>query len=155
LGVAQAPRVTLSFPAGVGVTFTPHQVLLLNLHYINGTAKPLRVDGALNLVRARRGSIVHHARGFQFGTANIHVAAGQDGSATGEWIAPFPMDVVFLSTHSHKHTTAVDVDVLRAGADTGTMLETTDYDHPAEQRLLTPLHLDPGDGFRWTCRYHN
>src|SRR5262249_34864613 len=37
LGGVQAPRAAISFPRGVGFSFEPHQVLLLNLHYINGT----------------------------------------------------------------------------------------------------------------------
>jgi hypothetical protein len=155
LGGVQAPRAAISFPRGVGFSFTRHQILLLNLHYVNGSSRPLRVDGAINLFRARRGSIVHHARGFQLGTFDIDVPAGGDGSAQAQWIAPFPMNVVFLSTHSHKHTTSVDVDVLRAGSDTGQVLETRDYQHPTMERFSVPMRLAPGDGFRWTCRYHN
>jgi len=40
LGGVQAPRAAISFPPGVGFTFQPHQIVLLNLHYINGTAEP-------------------------------------------------------------------------------------------------------------------
>jgi hypothetical protein len=155
LGGVQAPRAAISFPAGVGFTFQPHQILLLNLHYINGTAEPLRVDGAVNLLRARPGSILHHAHGFQFGTFRIDVPAGQDGSAEARWIAPVPMNVVFLSTHSHKHTTSVDVDVLRAGGETAQVLETVDYQHPTMERFTTPMRIATGDGFRWTCHYYN
>jgi hypothetical protein len=113
------------------------------------------VSGALNLVRARRGAVVHHARGFQLGTAHIRVPPGEDGSAAGSWIAPFPMNVVLLSTHSHRHTRSVDVHLIRAGVDTGRILQTLDWQHPAQQRLATPLRLAAGDGFRWTCTYHN
>jgi hypothetical protein len=155
LGGVQAPRAPISFPKGVGVTFKPHQILLLNLHYINGLPKPLRVDGAINLIRAAPGSIVHHARGFQLGTFRITVPAGQDGSADASWTSPFPMNVVFLSTHSHKHTTSVDVDLMRGANDSGLLLETVDYQHPTMQRLDTPLRLESGDGFHWTCHYHN
>ena len=155
IGGIQAPRGEVRMPPGVGFTFQPHQILLLDLHYINGSPRPLAVDGAVNLVRARRGSIVHHARGFQVGTADIDVPPGSDGSAESTWIAPFPMNVVYLSTHSHKHTTAVDVDLIRAGNDAGEQLRTTDYQHPATETFATPLRLEPGDGFHWTCHYHN
>jgi hypothetical protein len=155
VGGVQAPRAGTAFPRGVGLTFKPHQILLLNLHYINGTSTPLRVDGAVNLFRAPAGSIVHHARGFQLGTFRILVPPEQDGSSQAQWMAPFPMNVVFLSTHSHKHTTAVDVDLLRAGGDAGQILATNDYQHPTMQRFATPLRMSSGDGFRWTCHYHN
>jgi hypothetical protein len=109
----------------------------------------------VNLMLAPKGSVVHHARGFQFGTFRIDVPAGRDGSAEAQWVAPFPMNVVLLSTHSHKHTTSVDVDVLRAGGDAGQVLQTLDYEHPALNTYLAPLRLVPGDGFRWTCNYRN
>ena len=65
------------------------------------------------------------------------------------------MNVVLLSTHSHKHTTSVDVDVVRAGDRPAPILETVDYRHPELKAFATPLCLEPGDGFRWTCSYHN
>jgi hypothetical protein len=154
LAGVQSPRAGVRFPPGVGFTFRPHQIVLLNLHYVNGSPKPLRVDGAVNLLAARPGSVVHHARAFQFGTARIAVPPG-DGSAEARWIAPFPMNVVLLSTHSHKHTTAVDVDVVRSDDPPAPILETVDYRHPALKDFATPLRLEPGDGFQWTCSYHN
>ena len=155
IALVQRSRGAVAFPPGVGFTFRPHQVLLLNLHFINASPRPLRIDGAVNLVRAPKGSIVHHARGFQLGTFRIAVPPGQDGSAEAGWIAPFPMNVVQLGTHSHKHTTSVDVDLLRAGSDAGQILQTLDYEHPTLTSYFTPLRLGPGDGFRWTCDYHN
>ncbi len=155
LGGVQAPRAKIGFPRGVGFTFQPHQILLLNLHYINGSAAPIAVDGAVNLIRAPRGSIKHHAHGFQLGTFRIDVPPGQKGSAGAEWVAPFAMNVIFMSTHSHKHTTSVDVDVMRDGVDAGLEVETTDYQHPVMRSFKTPLRIAAGDGFRWTCNYLN
>ena len=155
IGGIQSPRGSIHLPAGVGWTFQPNQVVLLDLHYVNASTSPVTVSGAVNLPRARRGTVVHHARGFQVGTTRIDVPPGEDGSATGTWIAPFPMNVVFLSTHSHRHTRSVDVDLIRAGADAGQLLQTVDWEHPTQQTLNTPLHLAAGDGFRWTCDYHN
>jgi Copper type II ascorbate-dependent monooxygenase, C-terminal domain len=155
LAGVQSPRATVRFPSGVGFTLKPHQVVLLNLHYVNGSSKPLRVDGAVNLVEARPGTVTHHARAFQFGTARIAVPPGGDASAEASWTAPFPMNVVLLSTHSHKHTTSVDVDVVRSGDRPAPILETVDYRHPELKGFATPLRLEPGDGFRWTCNYHN
>jgi hypothetical protein len=155
LAGVQAPRAAVRFPPGVGFTLRPHQIVLLNLHYINGSRKPLRVDAAVNLLAARPGSVVHHARAFQLGTARIDVPPGEDASAEARWTAPFPMNVVLLSTHSHKHTTSVDVDVVRGGDEVSSVLQTVDYRHPELRGFATPLRLEAGDGFQWTCRYHN
>ena len=65
------------------------------------------------------------------------------------------MNVVLLSTHSHKHTTSVDLDVVRAGTDAGRILQTVDYEHPTVERFVSPMRLEAGDGLHWTCHYTN
>jgi len=89
-------------------------------------------------------------------SATLPRSRGVDAATTAEWHTPFAMDVVWLSTHSHKHTTGVDVEVLRAGALAQPLLHTASYNHPAFDYYPPPtLHLDAGDSFRWTCRYRN
>lgn len=56
---------------------------------------------------------------------------------------------------SHKHTTAVDVNLIRAGADTERILQTVDYEHPTVQRFVSPMRLAAGEGLHWTCHYVN
>ncbi len=155
LAFVQRPRQRIALPAGVGFTLAQHQWLLLNAHYINSTAEPLTIDFAVDFHAARKGSIRHHARSFQLGTLRIAVPPGANGDVSAEWTTPFPMNVVWLSTHSHKHTLSADVDLLRAGANAGQLLETTVYSEPTVQPFTTPLRLATGDGFEWTCRYHN
>jgi hypothetical protein len=156
LAFVQRPRQSLRFPPGVAVTLEPGQKLMLNSHYVNGATEDATVDVAMNLVRARRTRIAHELRSFQLGTTRIDVGPGADGAAVGEWIAPFPMNVVWLSTHSHKHTTHVDVELIRAGAPAGLELRTDRWAEPSvKQYRAAPLRLEPGDGLRWTCHYHN
>jgi len=155
IGTVQAPRAAVEFPPHVGFTLQPHQILLMNLHYINGSDTPLKVNGAVNLLRAPAGSIVHHAHGLQIGTLRIDVPPGQNGIAEGRFVAPFPMNLVLLSTHSHKHTTAVDLNLVRAGTDAERLLETVDYEHPTVRQFATAMRLETGDGLHWTCHYTN
>jgi hypothetical protein len=66
------------------------------------------------------------------------------------------MNVFLLSTHSHKHTRSVVVELLRGGTSVGPQVTTTDYSDPAVKEYASaPLRLEPGDGFRWTCTYRN
>src|SRR5205823_186732 len=97
------------------VTLPPHQRLLLNSHYLNGGTEPVTIDVAVDFRAARKGTVRHHTRSFELGTLDIDVPPGQTGSASASWLAPFPMNVVWLSTHSHKHTQSVDVDLVRQG----------------------------------------
>ena len=156
LAFVQRPRQTLRFPAGVAVALGPHQRILLNEHYLNGSAEPVTIDVAVNFLAARKHTVRHHARSFQLGTFDIDVPPGQTGSAHASWLTPFPMNVVWLSTHSHKHTTSADVDLVRQGVVGPQELETRVYSEPTVNEYDDPpLRLEPGDGFHWTCNYVN
>jgi hypothetical protein len=155
LAFVQRPKQRIRLPKGVGLRLAPQQRLLLNSHYLNGSGEPLNVDVAVNFKEARRRSIRHHALSFQLGTAAINVPAGTTGSASGAWVVPFPMNVVWLSTHSHKHTTSVTVDVARGGAAPEQQIETRDYTEPSVRRYAKPLRVEPGDRIEWTCNYTN
>ena len=155
LAFVQRPKQRIRLPKGVGLRLAPKQRLLLNSHYLNGTAEPLNVDVAINFKAARRRSIRHHARSFQLGTVNIDIPAGVSGTARGAWVVPFPMNVVWLSTHSHKHTTSVTVDLARTGASPERQIETRDYTEPTVRRYAKPLRVEPGDRIEWTCNYTN
>jgi copper type II ascorbate-dependent monooxygenase-like protein len=155
LAFVQRHRQDIRFPAGVAVALAPHQRLLLNSHYINGGTEPVTIDVATNFHAAPKRSVRHHARSFQLGTFRIDVPPGESASASASWTTPFPMNVVWLSTHSHKHTTSVDVDVLRGGVPGPLELETRTYSEPTVNLYPSPLRLASGDGFHWTCNYRN
>jgi len=145
----------IRFPKGVGVTLSPSQVLLLNSHYVNVSDAPVELDVAVNFRRARRGSVKRHAKSFQLGTLDITVPVGGNADVTSEWPVPFPMEVVWASSHSHKHTETVDVDAIVGGV-TRPLVRTTSYAEPDFTYFKPPeLRLGSGDTIRWTCRYRN
>jgi len=156
LAFVQRSRQRIGFSPHVGVRLAAHQVVLFNSHYVNGSAAPVEPDVAVNFRRARRGSIQHHARSFQLGVSRIDVPPGGRGSASGDWHVPFPMNVVWLSTHSHKHTESAVVDVDRAAVGTEEQeVETTVYSDPTVRTYAPPLRLEAGDRIDWTCNYLN
>ncbi len=145
----------IAFPKGVGVTLGPDQVLLLNSHFVNVGDAPVTVDVAVNFHRARKGAVTLHAKSFQLGTPRIDVPPEGEQSVTAQWPAPFPMDVVWTSSHSHKHTESVDVDVISGGT-TRPVVRTVLWSEPDFHYFPPPsLRLEPGDLIRWTCRYRN
>ena len=156
LAFVQRSRQRIQFPAGVGFTLLAHQVLLLNSHYVNGGGSPVGPDVAINFRAARAGAIRHHVRSFQLGTVRIDVPAGAEASVDSSWTVPFAMNVVWLSSHSHKHTTAVTVDLVAAGTTvTDHDVVTHDYAQPDFRYYPEPRRLEAGDQIRWTCRYRN
>src|SRR5205823_282183 len=91
----------------------------------------------------------------ELGTFNIAVPPYSEGSVSPSWTTPFPMNLVLLTSHSHKHTLSAEVEVTRADGPAEPQLVTLRYTDPVVVRYLSPLRLEPGDGFRWTCAYDN
>jgi Copper type II ascorbate-dependent monooxygenase, C-terminal domain len=155
LAFVQQPRQRIRFPRGVGITLRPGQRLLLNSHYVNGGDAAANVAARVTFRAARRGSIVHHVRTFELGTADILVPPGMAGGASASWTAPLAMNVISLTSHSHKHTTSATIDVVRAAGDSEQLLVTLDWANPTVERFVPPRRLEPGDALRWTCDYLN
>jgi hypothetical protein len=145
----------IRFPKGVGVTLSPSQVLLLNSHYVNVGDGPVVLDVAVNFRKARKGRVKRRAKSFQLGLADIDVPPKGTATASAEWTVPFPMEVVWASSHSHKYTEGVDVDVV-VGGEVRPLVRTTSYAEPDFHYFEPPaLRLVPGDSIRWSCRYAN
>ena len=122
---------------------------------MNVSDAPVDVDVAVNFRKARRGSVKKHAKSFQLGTFSIDVPPGERRSVTSEWAVPFPISLVWASSHSHKHTESVDVDAIVGGV-AQPLVRTTSYAEPDFSYFMPPdLRLVPGDEIRWTCRYRN
>src|SRR2546427_7149356 len=82
LAFVQRPRQTIRFPPGVAVALGPHQRLLLNSHYLDGSSEPVTIDCPLNFVAARNRTPSHHTRSFQLATFHIYVPAGKTEGAS-------------------------------------------------------------------------
>ncbi len=156
LGGAQSPRVTTRFPPGIAVRLQPHQPVFLNSHYINGSlTQPLTPSVVFNVTRARPGSVRHHAEQMTIGAFQIDIPPHGTASATAEWIVPFDLNVIQLSSHQHKRGIRFTIDRMAAGQDVGQMYENDDWHHPNEYWPTTPIRVPAGDGFRFTCEWKN
>src|SRR5213078_3840226 len=152
IGGAPSPHEVTRFPPGIAVRLAPHQPVILNSHYINGSpTDPLTPQVVFNVTRARPGTIRHHAEQMTIGDYQISIPPLGTASLTGEWIAPFAMNVIQLSSHEHKRGTRVAIHLLSGGQDAGQIFENDDWNHPlrvlardahphrARRRL--PLHV--------------
>jgi hypothetical protein len=151
----QHSRDRVRLPRRVGIRLARGQRLLLNSHYVNGSDEPLEVDVAVNFRAAPRRSIDHHVRTVELGTFDIDVPAGGQAAVESDWTVPFPMNLVMLTSHSHKFTQAVEIAVARGGGPFEPQLTTLNWEDPAVVRYPRPLRLEAGDVVRWTCHYDN
>ena len=156
LGGAPSPHEVTRFPAGIALRLAPHQRVILNSHYINGSSTdPLTPQVVFNVSRARPRTVRHHAEQLTLGDYDIYIPPLGTASRTAEWIAPFAMNVIQLSSHEHKRGTRVTIHLLSGGQDAGQIFENDDWNHPYEYWPAAPIRVEAGDGFRFTCEWKN
>ncbi|HSV08299.1 MAG TPA: hypothetical protein VLI07_17430 [Candidatus Binatus sp.] len=156
LGGAPNTHELTRFPPGIAVRLEPHQPVFLNSHYINASlTDSLTPDILFNVIPAKKGSVLHHAENLTVGAYDIHIPAHSAASTTAEWVVPYDLNVIQLSSHEHKRGTKVTINLTAGGQNMGQIFENDDWDHPYEYWTPTPLHLRQGDVFRFTCNWTN
>jgi len=156
LGGAPNTHELTRFPPGIALRLDPHQPVFLNSHYINASlTTPLTPDIVFNVVPARKGTVLHHAENMTIGAYDIHIPPLSTASTTADWVVPFDLNVIQLSSHQHKRGTRVRINLAAGGQDMGQIFENDDWDHPYEYWTVTPLRLKQGDVFRFTCDWKN
>jgi hypothetical protein len=156
LGGAPNTHELTRFPPGIAVRLEPHQPVFLNSHYINASlTDSLTPDILFNVIPAKKGSVLHHAENLTVGAYDIHIPAHSAASTTAEWVVPYDLNVIQLSSHEHKRGTKVTINLTAGGQNIGQIFENDDWDHPYEYWTPTPLHLRQGDVFRFTCNWTN
>jgi hypothetical protein len=150
-------RVRVRFPPGVAVRLEPHAAVYADLHLHNySSTRPVTGEAVFNVIPARRGTVRHHAQAMTIGSFDIQIPARGDATLTGEWHAPVALNVVQLSTHQHHRGTRVSVHQIdAAGADMGELVESPDWEHPTVRWFEQALRIPAGEGFRFTCDWHN
>jgi len=148
--------VKVRFPPGIAVRLEPHADVYADLHFHDYGTTPVATDAVFNFVRARKGTVKHHAQALTVGSANIDIPANGSASLTGVWHTPVALNLVQLSTHQHHRGTDIVVHRIDAGGnDLGMLVDSPSWEHPDVTWWNQALRLEPGEGLRFTCSWQN
>jgi hypothetical protein len=166
--------VTSTMPEGVGLPFPAATQLVLNMHFINTGTTALYPKVKLNILPAA--SVKYKAGVMVSFNTSINVpgaTASGPGMQTvsGTCTAPAGSKFFSMSTHTHKHATAAEVNfvsagsaqpIVHTGADTSYPAPQqpgtgTDWEHPGVALWNGPdfLTVQQGDSFTYSCSYSN
>jgi hypothetical protein len=151
------PNAEYRFPPGVALRLEAREQVFLNPHMRNPGSSPVVPDVRFNLYRAKKGSVQHFAEGLTFGNSgDIAIPAGGDQTLTAEWVVPFDLTIIHLSTHQHRLGTYANVELVEPDGVTRTLLvESHDWEHPDSVWPQGGLRLAKGRKLRVTCSWHN
>lgn len=157
---AQDPEGTFSFPDGVGMTFEPGAVMLMQSHYLNTSSEALeaRIDVSLELTDPV--SVEEEAGVLFYYNPQIAVPPMGDASATLHCPVPADVSLAFVSSHMHKRGTFFEATTDDEAANEllgGTLYETEEWAEPVPRVFdgATSPMLRAGSTISYTCDFAN
>jgi hypothetical protein len=156
LFVAGTGTDTYRSNSGYGSVLTSNGSFVTNHHVINATANPVTVGGKFTLKVTGASDIPHPTQALSCQTIDISLPAQTTTDVTATCLAPFDLDVVTLSSHSHQDLVTFETRMYDGTQTQPTVLYTSSqWESPVSQQLTTPLHLLKGQGLTFTCHFDN
>ncbi|HLK41284.1 MAG TPA: hypothetical protein VKU41_31250 [Polyangiaceae bacterium] len=151
--------IEMKMPDGVGLPLSAGTQVMLNMHFINPGTTTAYPQVKLNLVYVQ--NIQYKAAAMVSFNPTINVppaTAAGPGTQTvsGTCSAPTGSNFFVMTTHTHKHATAAEVNYVSGGVTTN-IVNTTDWEHPDVGVWTAPnfLTVKAGDSFTYSCSYSN
>ena len=147
--VAQAPKVTVTYPDTVGATLPSATGFQLMVHYLNTTSSPITSSVNLTMYIAKPNVVTNHAGVLFLNNSAITVAASCTSGCQSTASYQLTQDVYVLSADSHMHKYAT---IFVATTSTGvTLFTTTQWAEPPPENYSPPPHISSGTTITWTC----
>jgi hypothetical protein len=162
LTVTQKHDEEITLPDGVGYALTAHQLMHLELHYINTTDKTADVRAESELFALDSTNGVQEAGFLIGGTMDISVPPRSTRS-TGDVFIELPEvleDVKYYAVtgHTHRFGKNVSISTTKDHDGEGTPiyeLSNFDWSAPEVKYFEPPLQIPRGGGFRVNCSWDN
>lgn len=150
LVVAVGPRSSLRLPDDVRLPWSPSQPLLMNMHVVNPTSRPITIRARVKLRLRKAPAGTRIASRWGRVTKPIAVEPFTTATVGGTWTLLAPLGVLTFSGHMHERGVA-----LRAYRDDVLIYEQRDWRHPKEVVHRTPEVFPAGTRLRIECDYDN
>jgi hypothetical protein len=158
--ISQKSDDLLEMPAGVAYTLDANQMIRIELHYINATSSDVMLQSSTTMTEVT--DYQWEASFFLLGDMDISVPSNSDATLGPVFLPLDPkyagVNFFALTGHEHQLGTNVQVAVATGDSDPGTMVYDVPnwiWSEPATVHHDPPFTLQPGGGFRFTCKWHN
>jgi hypothetical protein len=162
LMITQKKDDLLTLPKGVAFSLDPNQMIRIEMHYINATAKELEVHEKTTFIPIADAEFKDEASLLFLGDPDIDIAP-HSSATLGPVYLPLPSnlsDIKFFGITGHAHQWGTNVKVATTDGKDGT--DTSVYDvpnwqwsEPATVYADPPFQIPAGGGFRFSCEWNN
>jgi hypothetical protein len=161
--ITQKKDDEITLPDGVAYTFAPHQMVKLEMHYINATDTAQQTMATVTFYAADPATIHDEAAILFTGTPDINLPPNAMTTVHEFFTVPSTIDLsqahIFAVTgHEHQMGTGVEVNV--APSKTGTMTPVYNpmpfqWSEPVTEVEAPDFSVPKGGGFDFTCTWYN
>ena len=142
------------FPSGTGHVLQGGQKLAVEYHVVNDAKDPILAKARLAFHLVGADEVQHKVRTASFENFTIYTPPHGNSSHVGECRVRQELFVSDLVRRTQLYGTTFKV--WRAGGEhDGQLIWQSDSSHQDRLDMAQPLHLRPGDGFRFQCDYQN
>lgn len=162
IAITQRDDEVITLPPGVGLTLEAHQLIRIELHYIN-VGDTVQTDSEHTDFYEIPDADFRDEADFLFiGNPDVDIQA-HSKATLGPSYLPLPAELdgihVFAITgHEHQWGTGVTVQLARGADDPGTDVYAPDnfvWSEPPTVYMKPPVEIPTGSGFRFTCTWNN
>jgi hypothetical protein len=162
--ITQKDDDELTLPRGVAYTLAPHQMIKIEMHYLNSSDAPIQATASVNFFAADPAAIRDEANILFIGTPDIALQANLPGEVHGfftpERAGLDLTDAKFFAITGHTHKLGLSVEVGTAESSIGPFTpvyapERFMWSEPETTTHRPEFRLPDGGGFDFTCRYYN
>jgi len=159
LAITQKHDDEITLPDGVAYTFAPHQMVKLEMHYINVMETAQMAQATVDIYGADPATIHDEAALLFTGSPDISITKGQTAELHQFFTVPSYLDLsqshIFAIT-GHEHHLGTGVKLSVAPSKTGPMTSIYDpmpfqWAEPATANFATPFSIPVGGGLDITC----
>jgi hypothetical protein len=146
---------------GVAYHLRPHQLLRLEVHYLNATDAPITIDASVELDTTTAVPITDHADFLFIGTPDIVIDPGASATVDAFFTPPEMLagaHYFAITGHTHQYGTDVRVEYADGPEGARTPVYTPAdfrWSDPETRVHAPPFQLPEGGGFQLTCEYLN
>ena len=159
IAITQKHDDEITLPDGVAYTFAPHQMVKLEMHYINSGDQAADAQASVDIYAADPTTIHDEAALLFTGSPDIDIPAHQTATLHQFFTVPSYLDLsqshIFAIT-GHEHHLGTGVQLSVAPSKTGPMTEIYNpmpfqWAEPATANFATPFSIPVGGGLDITC----
>jgi hypothetical protein len=164
LMITQKSDDELTLPDGVAHTFAPHQMIRIELHYINASDAPIQLSATAEFYATDPATIHDEADILFIGTPDVSLAAGQSQTIE-QFFTPSraSLDLTgskFFAITGHTHHLGTDMQVSTAATKGATKTsvyapQPFQWSEPETTFHAPEFSLPSGGGFDFLCSYTN